>query len=278
MRPLLVSLIVLAAIGLLRAPAYAEAEICPAHVSELYAADKAHMVFGFQLEAPTARSAAGNLAIETDRGWYRIPFTAALLTKTVRRYVVSALPKSFQNTVFASQTLYARFPQPVVIRNGWVEKASATGDTGWGAGVPFACYPTVPSYVGDAHFKSSLDADGASAISVAPATAMPVISAQAVPPIENTSCPHPFVDARAVTMVAPHYPYSGSMPDATSLVKVTILPSGSVGDATVAQSSGFAAFDVAALEAAERSTYLPKIVYCRPGIGQYLFRVLFTHR
>jgi len=65
------------------------------------------------------------------------------------------------------------------------------------------------------------------------------------------------------------------MERATSMVKITLDPSGQVVDATVFSSSGNDAFDIAALDAAKLSKYSPRIAYCRPVVGDYLFKVTF---
>ncbi|MGH8163649.1 MAG: energy transducer TonB, partial [Rhodanobacteraceae bacterium] len=70
-------------------------------------------------------------------------------------------------------------------------------------------------------------------------------------------------------------PFRGRMPSAMVLVKITIMPDGSVGDASVYQSSGLPAFDDATLDAARRATYAPAIAYCKPTVGAYLFKAKF---
>ena len=269
---------VLGTVCIARLWANASPETCPAAVSNLYPSHGSALIFGFQIEAATARTVTGDLAVETDRGWYRVPFAGSAVTKTTRHYATRANPKPVASAVFASPTIYARFPKPVKILNGWVEKASAAGDTGWGAGLPFTCYPTPPAYAGNPLYERNLDRDDAAPMTLAPAAGASLVAANPAAPIESTSCAHPFVDARAVKLVPPSYPYTQAMPDGISFVNLTLLPDGSLADATVYQSSGDVAFDVAALEAARRSTFLPKIVYCRPGIGEYLFRAEFRRR
>lgn len=275
---MLTLLAVLAAVWFARLPASANAETCPASVSDLYAAGDSASLFGFQIEARTVRSVTGNLAVETDRGWYRVPFRAPALAKTVRHYANDSSLKPFAAAVFASPTLYVHFPGTVIVRNAWVENAAVTGETGWKEGVSVICYPTWPAYARASNFVNHLDADGTATMSAAPSVATSISEAQPVPPIETTSCAKPFADATALKVVAPQYPYRQAMPDGMTLIEVTVMPNGSLGDVSVYKSSGDVAYDIAAMESAERSTYSPKIAYCRPGIGEYLFRARFMSR
>jgi len=101
------------------------------------------------------------------------------------------------------------------------------------------------------------------------------ISALPVPPILRTDCAAPFVDAKVLSQVKPVYPFSREMGPATSMIKITLDPNGQVVDATVFKSSGVDAFDIATLEAAKQSTYSPRIAFCRPAVGAYIFKVTF---
>lgn len=56
----------------------------------------------------------------------------------------------------------------------------------------------------------------------------------------------------------------------TVLLHVTIDPSGSLREARIYQSSNNMAIDQAAVAAARKSSYVPKIVGCQPVVGPFL--------
>lgn len=59
-------------------------------------------------------------------------------------------------------------------------------------------------------------------------------------------------------------------------VMVMVSNTGSVASAAIAQSSGYADVDAAALKAAMASSYKPRTVDCKPAQGLYLFNASFT--
>ena len=59
-------------------------------------------------------------------------------------------------------------------------------------------------------------------------------------------------------------------------VMVMVGADGSVATASVAQSSGYADADAAALKAAMASTYRPGTQNCKPAEGLYLFNATFA--
>ena len=101
--------------------------------------------------------------------------------------------------------------------------------------------------------------------------------ADAVTPTEAPSCADPNRDAVASNVVSPEYPSSPSgMGGVTVLSAVTIDANGSVSHASVAQGSGNAAIDQAALRAARESSYKPRLENCVPSAGTYIFRAEFS--
>lgn len=103
----------------------------------------------------------------------------------------------------------------------------------------------------------------------APAHAAPLQAPQNT--LVASGCSNPDVEPGVVNAVAPQL----SRPPAqkTSVqVAVTIGPNGRVVGAKVFRSSGDIAVDNAVLTAAEKSTYSPKLVNCRPVQGTYLFK------
>jgi TonB family protein len=59
-------------------------------------------------------------------------------------------------------------------------------------------------------------------------------------------------------------------------IAVSVSADGRLRAARVVQSSGMAALDIAALLAAERSTYQPRIVHCRAVASPAVYRVTFS--
>ncbi len=171
--------------------------------------------------------------------------------------------------------MYVTFEHPVTVMNWWVERGAADVADWTSAGL-FTCYPNV-RLDPNSKYNWRSAASESDLYTKVPAGTRP-ITAIAVASIEKIDCAKPFADATVENQVSPKYPFSGPMPMATSQIKVTIMPDGRIVDATVFKSSGIAAFDIAAMDAAARSTYRPKIAYCRPTIGIYLFKVTYVPR
>ena len=61
----------------------------------------------------------------------------------------------------------------------------------------------------------------------------------------------------------------------TALVRVTIGANGELVDAKIAQSTGNDTVDTSALDAAKRSTYVPKFVSCKAVVASYIYKIVF---
>lgn len=104
------------------------------------------------------------------------------------------------------------------------------------------------------------------------------------PPVPTFSTPMPQACAEAnkearivVAATPPPTEYLGEITQPTTvLVAVAIDGDGSVLSTKIYKSSGNAKLDNAAITAARRSTYSPKVADCNPTRADYLFRVLFT--
>ncbi|MDP9017634.1 MAG: energy transducer TonB [Candidatus Eremiobacteraeota bacterium] len=93
------------------------------------------------------------------------------------------------------------------------------------------------------------------------------------------TCSAPYVEATTRDKFVPETPalaleqgLAGSVK-----VKVDLSAGGVVTDAKVFESSGSSILDAAAVEAAKRTTYIPKTVDCEHVPGSYLFRVTFEN-
>lgn len=114
---------------------------------------------------------------------------------------------------------------------------------------------------------------------MSPAAAPAPSTAQSLPPSlralvtaynGNASCRNPDEDAMVKFQAQPNVP-NGTHSGWAS-VRVTVAPDGKVTKTVVADSSGDPAIRKAALSAAARSTFSPKMVNCKPVAGTYLFR------
>jgi protein TonB len=122
-----------------------------------------------------------------------------------------------------------------------------------------------PSPAGPAIAQSGAPASPLRA--VAPPTATP-----------KPACPTPNAEAALKGQAAePEYPAAAREQGAagTTEVKVTLDSTGDPTDVAVYRSSGFAALDRAALEAARASRYTAAVVDCAKVAGEYLFTVEF---
>ena len=59
-------------------------------------------------------------------------------------------------------------------------------------------------------------------------------------------------------------------------VDILVLPDGTVKNATIWKSSGYADADAEAIKSALAATYSPKVVDCKPVAGRYLYRADFV--
>lgn len=86
-------------------------------------------------------------------------------------------------------------------------------------------------------------------------------------------CNHPARATYAAPAVYPRGHYTNK--PVPVVVKIDITTDGTIDGGGVVKSSGDAAFDGAAIEAAELSRFEPKVVNCHPVAATYLFKVTF---
>ena len=85
-------------------------------------------------------------------------------------------------------------------------------------------------------------------------------------------CAMPFRNVTVAQHVDPTLPAGFEVTQPTqTVVSVLVGPDGSVIGASVSQSSGDNVLDRAALQAAQATTYQPKIVDCTPAAGTYMY-------
>ncbi|GAC1655852.1 MAG: hypothetical protein NVS9B12_07150 [Vulcanimicrobiaceae bacterium] len=99
-------------------------------------------------------------------------------------------------------------------------------------------------------------------------------------PTPKPSCSAPYTEARTIEKYSPQVPQIAIDEglNGHAQVKVDLSADGKVVDASIFQSTGNTLLDRAAVEAAERTTYGPKVVDCASVPGSYLFRVDFENQ
>jgi TonB family protein len=286
-RVIVTALIAAAFFLALHRPAFAITEFCPADLTyKAVGADegtpKNAQLYGFDLSALTARKIAASLAFDTTAGWYTVDLPDVQLVPKVRHYNGDF---SYVETDYLSPKIYVRFPQPLMVMHGWLLWASATGDgMGWEAKGAVAC-PPPPDSSPDQEKRIpkgakayTVDAKDDDHLSAPPDAWSTLLAAQPSKPLATTDCSEPFREAAVQNQVTPDYPtiMRGSGAGAAAVaVTVALNGNGTLHDAWVKVSSGYAAFDAAALAAAKASTYSGARSYCQPVPGSYLFRVTF---
>ena len=101
-----------------------------------------------------------------------------------------------------------------------------------------------------------------------------------IAPTPKPVCSAPYVEAKTVNKVPPDVPTMAVEQGltGTAQVKVDLSAEGQVLGASIYQSTGSPLLDRAAITAAKRTTYEPKIVDCAKVPGSYLFRVEFENQ
>jgi len=123
--------------------ASAVTELCPAYASPLNALDavgdaKTATLFSYELDALSASTVSGTLAVQTDKGWFAAPFGPVAMTPHPETFNFTGL--IFTRKSVFSAPLYLRFGMPVTVVRAFVTTAS-TDDTAfsWPAHGPVAC-------------------------------------------------------------------------------------------------------------------------------------------
>jgi TonB family protein len=262
----LLSVALISAFGTARA-----SDDCPANIGHFIPTSPTR--YAFDIESEKAGTLQGTIAVQTEGGWFRIPFPAVVLKSTTwhdRDSTGQMVPWG----IFASPIMLAAFPTPVRIENYWVEIIEPKGGTpDSDSKGQYHCEPGTlgriapgSSFVEQRQF-SQADAGSSTAI-----------AAQPVPPIERTDCLEPMREAVVVTKASPEISpliRKAGMP-LTTEVEILVGPNGSVEKATVRKSSGSAVFDDAAVTAANETKASPKLVYCKPAFGLYVITETFT--
>lgn len=91
------------------------------------------------------------------------------------------------------------------------------------------------------------------------------------------ACTMAFQNAVLVSRISPQLPADAALDHQVhGTVQVSVAPDGSVASVKVVQSTGSAELDNAIVDAAEKSTYQPKVDNCNPVPGSVLFAADFS--
>jgi len=253
--------------------AEAAVELCPAAASAMHPLDgdaKAATTFGFDLDALSAETVSGTIAVETDKGWFEVPFGPTAVAKLVEDYSDPAI--SFRAANYASGAIYARFPGPVEVKRAFVLRIS-TDDTvfQWPSKGGISCefeHDFGQRHEGRDGWPRRAELftlpTGASPIAAAPSSAF-----------SNLPCAKPFVQASVTTAIPPNFPLiARESGNATVIEAVELDAHGSV-IATWFVTPPSMDLDRAADIAARRSAYAPAISFCRPVPSVSRFQATF---
>jgi hypothetical protein len=267
----------------LTATARAAVEFCPATASVPFPVGEAFgtpaLRYAYELNAPTPRGVNATLVADTDKGWYRWSVSGVALTSVTRHTTGDPAFPPQRYTIAASPTLAVIFPVALTIRHAWVVSAEARGDPTlrWSAMGVSPC--DVPA------FDRATDVDPPTNAALAPtpsALYAPAVATPTPAPFEVADCDRAFAAATVLKPVQPVLTrtYMDEIPPDgyTAFVRVTLDPDGRLIDVSIYASSGYTAWDRAALRAAALSTYTGAVSYCRPVYGEYLFGANYRPR
>jgi TonB family protein len=260
--------------------ALATTEYCPAHAGAFHPIDGPGpaTLYAFALDAQSARSVQGSVLVATSGGWYRVKFPlTALISRT---YSYSGKFGDLSRNAFDSDAIYVRFPSALDISTAYVSEAQTSGehDFGWDSKGNFACLPQSGFFdENPRNFNGLVLSNPRTDLTTPPRNSAAIITAESVPAPGDIACPKPFTNPAVKRAVSPDYPRSERTRRTygLSIVELALNAAGTVTDAWTFLSSGSAAFDGAALQSAESSTFTPGLAFCKPTGGLYLFNAEF---
>ena len=274
-------------------------ELCPAYASPLNALDavgdaKTATLFSYELDALSASTVSGTLAVQTDKGWFAAPFGPVAMTPHPETFNFTGL--IFTRKSVFSAPLYLRFGMPVTVVRAFVTTAS-TDDTAfsWPAHGPVACddagapmqfAPTHPDPVrfdpstGRKVFIDQPEFPVHAELAALPAPQDIVTVPKPAPGYAVPTCPMPFASPRVVTSNPFSYQVPQTSPPTFFLstwIVVALDAQGAILDSWTYAPSMQPRFDQTALDAAHGSTFSPATSRCRNVPSLYIFNVNVTN-
>ena len=257
--------------------------ICPAYASALNPLDaaagsKMATTFSYELDALSPETVSGTLSVQTDAGWYQVPFGPTVLAAHKESYRLGQTVFT-RNNIF-SDVLYVRFPKPVSISDEFVSTIT-TDDVSfrWPTTIGMTCENaggpiliaraspdrTHPDDVWPLH----------PALLAEPSTVAPLAASTRA--FDALGCATPFKNATPVKQRLPDFPddAKGIRAPVTVIVAVVVDATGKVSDDWVVAPSSIEPLNRASLLAAEASTFSPTISRCQPVVSAYLFHATF---
>jgi len=221
----------------------------------------ADTLFGLTLESPGAEKFSGHLVLQTDDDQYVAAFPEIALNTD----------KADATKYATSQPLFIAFDKPTAVTLVWLDDMTQSQKT-------FACPPRPiifdRTYLRTAE-KTSVAAQLQEEAKIRGAAGTPqaTLRASFVGPLSSLPCRTPNAEATAFQLAEPRGAVWGLT--GTTEVVLTLERDGTVVETRVFKSSGSDLLDNIARQSARESRYTPRIVNCRPTVGQYKYVVEF---
>lgn len=270
MRRVIISVLFLSFVSLVSSLPARAVDFCPAslYLKPVGTAGTPYTgaLYGFTLNSSGPKTVSAILAFETPDNWFSAAVPATTIALTTRHFIETS-GKHTTQPVWASPTMYLRFPRPVALINAFVLGANGQ-----------ACPPTQRWVVRANNSRPSIVTDPAypDRATLPPAAGDSIVVPKITRQLFKTNCAEPFHEASVTQPVPPERPepvHRGLQ--GTAQIMVILNPGGSLAEAKVFQSSGDINYDNAALRAASETTYQSAMAYCQAVPGSYLFKVTF---
>jgi hypothetical protein len=255
-------------------PVSAMTELCPTDADDVApigaSMGAASQEYSYALFAQTPRSVDASLIADTDRGWFAWNVNVVTLAKTA---APETGPREAASGYGAeSSPLAVAFPMPLVLKHAWVVRAKANAaDRATDCDVP--AFPTASIVAPE------VDGHSAPTPSLLPLPQSPAVAAKsASAPFPVELCANAFEPARVTEAARPALPQSArdrGLGTVDSYVEIVLDEEGRLLDSWTYRSAGWEPIDLAALDAARRSSYAPATSYCRHVKSLYLFKARF---
>ena len=258
--------------------ALAYTEYCPADVN-IHAvgvpAGQPSALYSVALSALTPRSVSGTIVVGGSEKWYAVPFDKMRLDPVALQW--QDIYATFTRKQSMSNAFYLKFDAPILIDHAYLRVGTVTEERllGWDNeehGCPYDGKPAITGS-GSSMLKLLQVPPGMDAT---PSPQSLVLSPHGIVVPGPTDCAKPFADASVTSAMRPDVRSdftAANISQALAVVQVALNEDGGVDDAWIWKSTGNDQFDSAALLAAKRSRYAPKIAFCKAVPGMYVFFV-----
>lgn len=219
----------------------AETEFCPARIIAVSTVAGKPGTIAVKLSALAPRNVTGQFVLETNRGWFRVPFPPLAI--------------SFKDPTVESAPIAISVPQDVSLQNIWLSQAAAD-DPQWGPRGMVTCPPEPERRTAKGILNGVGVAETVNAIPIAPPF--------------SYNCKAPFQTWKVEGDDMDSIPYA---PGEYAVARVELDASGHVIDVTALDSS---AGDFNLRKDLERRVrhmrFTPAVAYCKPVPASFLLR------